>query len=417
MSNLVGTTLRNRYFLRQMVGAGGVADVYLAWDKLRSAKMAIKVLRHNPEKHSSLFQMFAREAEVLRKLEHPFIVRLYEFDREGKNAFLVMDWVDGTNLRETIANRGGPLSLGEVSQILEAVCSALNYAHQNRVFHCDIKPANILQHVDGRVLLSDFGVARLVADKHGGGTPPYMAPEQFLGQEVDARTDIYALGITMYEALSGGNVPFRGESPSSQGSTIRERIEWEHCNLLLPPLRDFNPKLPEAVINVIEKALSKDPSQRYPTTLALKEAIEQARAYAPTQDKRSSPTLHPTIPKIPQPAPKPLPQKPRALKPHIRIKGPYLLGQSGEWRGQAIQISKQELTVGRSRGSQLRLRERSISRAHATILRTRRGVYIRDEKSLLGTYVNGQRINGPIRLKHGDVIQIGYDQVFQFRER
>src|SRR5690606_4717807 len=122
-----------------------------------------------------------------RQLEHPNIVRLYEFDKEGDIAFIVMDWIEGTNLRQAIADHIRPFTPEEVMYILQPVCSALNFAHQNQVFHCDVKPGNILLHVDGRVLLTDFGVARLSTEKIGGGTPPYMAPEQFSGGVVTAQ--------------------------------------------------------------------------------------------------------------------------------------------------------------------------------------------------------------------------------------
>jgi serine/threonine protein kinase len=268
------------------------------------------------------------------------------------------------------------------------------------------------------VLLTDFGVARLAMDQQSGGTPPYMAPEQFLGHEVDAPTDVYGLGITVYEALSGGKVPFRGDSPNSHGTTVRDRIKWEHCNMPLPPLRKFNSTLPTAIIQVVERALSKDPNQRFPSVMALKEDYEQARAYSPQQDD----TLYKTIqfqqplPK-PQPVIEPAPPSPPVIREYQAVKGPHLLCQAGEWRGQVIPLEKGDLTIGRSTDSQLRLRERSISRTHATMIRTRRGVYIRDENSMTGTYVNGKRITGPFPLKHGDAIQIGYYQEFQFRER
>src|SRR3972149_67516 len=161
MPELLDATLLDRYFLRKHVGSGGTADVYLAWDKLRSTKMAIKVLRRDLANNSRFFQMFAREAELLRKLEHPSIVRLYEFERDGENVFIVMDWIEGINLRQAIVNQKRPFTMEETLPILQPVCSALNYAHQNQVFHCDIKPANILLHADGKVFLTDFGVARL----------------------------------------------------------------------------------------------------------------------------------------------------------------------------------------------------------------------------------------------------------------
>jgi len=438
LCNITLTTKRSQYFLRKLVNSGGMADVYLAWDQARSTKMAIKILRD-----ASLSRIFTREFELnLERLDHPSIVRFFEFGENQGIVFIVMEWVDGADLQEVINNRAEPFPLEEVSIILQPVCSALNFAHNNNVFHCDIKPANILLHKDGRILLTDFGIARFAAEKGIGGTPLYMAPEQFAKRAVDARTDIYSLGVTMYEMLSGGLLPFRGESPSSRGSTPGERIGWEHCYLPLPPLRDYTHNVPDSVIAVIETALRKKPDQRYSTTLELKDAFEQSRLQvapiASTKEKSRFGELTVVFENLTQDFPQKLPQNPRAPKPQtpqdphpvnthpasvkksaIKPREIHLAGISGDLAGQFIPITAKELSIGRSSSNQLHLSEQSVSRRHATILRTRRGVYIRDDGSTLGTFVNRQSISGygPVRLKHGDVIQIGYYQVFEFHER
>lgn len=413
MAELVGTSLKDRYFLRQLVGSGGMSDVYLAWDKMRSAKMAVKVMYQDVENPDRFFRTFAKDAELLRKLEHPNIVRLYEFERDGEIVFIVMDWIDGRNLRQAISERKTLLPLEEISRILGPVSSALNYAHQNGVVHCDVKPANILLHNDGRVLLSDFGVARVALEQKGGGTVAYMAPEQFSGENVDFRADIYGLGITLYEMLSGGKVPFWGDSPDSQGSTQRERIEWEHLHQYPPPISRFNPQIGKPIEAVVQMALSKDPDQRYPTTLALRDAFEKARF---SNKGREEVVRSTADEREPTHAPKAA-SPPSKVAPPGAVKGPRLLGQGGEWAGQAIPIPKQGLTIGRGSHNQLRLRESSVSRIHAVILRTRRGTYIRDEGSTVGTFVNGERIYGLMALRSGDTIRLGNYLVFEYREK
>jgi len=416
MAELDGATLLNRYFLREQIGSGGTADVYQAWDNLRSTRMAIKVLRRDLAISPHFFQMFAKEAELLRKLEHPSIVRLYEFEKDGDVFFIVMDWVDGSNLRQAISNRRKPYSLEETSNILQPVCSALNYAHQQKVLHCDIKPANILLHVDGRILLSDFGVAQLAHEQAGGGTPPYMAPEQFMNKSVDARTDIYALGVTLYEMLSGGELPYRGDSADSPGSTTRERIAWEHINLPLPPLCQFNPGLSGSIELVVQTAMSKEPAQRYATAMDFQKAFEHARIESGRRGSELHTIIHP-LPPQPQPSP-PLPSPVRSPSA-VRRKAPHLVVRSGDLAGQIVPIPTSGLTIGRSSSARLHLREPSVSRNHSSIVVVRRGVYIRDEGSSLGTIVNGQRIPTgiPVLLRPGDVIQVGYYQVFEFREK
>jgi serine/threonine protein kinase len=372
--------------------------------------MAVKVLRLDLVRNPKFFKMFTKEAELLRKLEHPYIVRLYEFEQDGNLAFLVMDWIEGTNLRESISNRKSPYSPEDAACILLPVCSALHYAHQNHVFHCDVKPANILLHVDGRVLLTDFGVARLAAEYTSGGTPAYMAPELFTDQAIDGRSDVYSLGVTLYEMLTGGNLPFRGDTQETPGTTARERIAWEHVYQPAPPPRHFNARIPDAVEAVILTCLNKRPEDRYAHPMALREAFEYARERG---DGRGG-SQRTVVGERTHPGKKEA-RRGGELPPELEIRGPFLYALRGELAGRAIGIPRSGLTIGRSRRNRLQLRERSVSRTHATILQTRHGLYIRDEGSSLGTFVNESRISGPTALRAGDRVRIGYDQVFEFR--
>ena len=438
MSDLCGIILRDQYFLRKLVGRGGMADIYLAWDQVRSTQMAIKVLRKTSKKRSDILQMFTQESELLEKLQHPDIVRFYEFAQEQDVIFIVMEWVEGANLQDVIKKRESPFCLEEVSTILQPVYSALNYAHSQGIFHCDIKPANILMPETGKAKLTDFGISRLVSEKGIGGTPLYAAPEQFANKSVDARTDIYSLGVTMYEMLSGGLLPFRGDSPNSKGNTPRERIGWEHLNLPLPHLSEYNRDIPPAVVAIIEKALNKNPNKRFASTMELGDAFEQARLALPIKEKQRDGEQTIIFDNITHKPPKEIPKVgslPPQQKTHsattppadycspqvkwstMKPIGMHLAGLAGDMAGQFLPITPPTITIGRQSGNQIRLSEPSVSRKHATILRTRRGVYVRDEGSTLGTFVNRQRIAGPLRLKNGDVIQIGYYQVFEFHER
>jgi serine/threonine protein kinase len=418
LSELTGKTLKNQYFLRQLIGSGGMADVYEAWDNLRATRMAVKVLRRDLALSSKFFQAFEKEAKFLGDLQHPNIVRLFDFVREDPVVFIVMNWIEGINLKQRLNSLGQPMDPDEAGRILRPVCSALHFAHQMKVYHCDIKPSNILLHENGRdVFLSDFGVARLASERGGGGTLPYMAPEQFVQGVVNAQTDIYSLGITLFEMLSGGQAPFKGDS-EGRGSTLQARFAWEHMNKPLPSLREHHPSLPDSMISVVEKALDKDARKRFTSAMELWDDFERARGgkaaapgdgtvlwqAPPTSLKpKSQPAIAPRPPTTPPP-------KPGTL---------HLFGRAGEWAGRHVLIPKQGLTIGRGQNNQLRIQERSVSRQHATILVMRSGIYVRDEGSALGTYVNGQRIAArvPVPLKHGDVIQTGYYQVFELRSQ
>jgi serine/threonine protein kinase len=434
---LTGRTLLTRYFLRELIDSGGMADVYLAWDQQRSVQMAVKVLRRDLMSNPGATQLFHREAEILRKLEHPNIVRLYEFGQDGDVAFFVMDWVDGGSLAQLLKERQAPLSAAETARIVTPVCSALHYAHRSAIYHCDVKPANIMLHEDGRILLSDFGVARLASDEISGGTPPYMAPEQFEEKPVDARTDIYGLGVTLYEVLAGRQ-PFRGDSAPSKNSTLRDRLAWEHHFLPAPPLREVNPRLNQAIERVVDKAMAKQPGQRYETVNAFQEEFTQAAGLGQASSGMDDRTIFrgapPDVRKpplqgagTPPPAKKPdakeqrleqprPPERQRQVAPS-HGKGPYLYCRQGIYTGQTIPIPAQGLSIGRGSQCGLRLADGSVSRKHATIECSRRGaLYLRDDGSSLGTFLNGVVVTGTVLLKPGDVICIGYNEVFELRE-
>jgi serine/threonine protein kinase len=426
MGDLIHTTLKEQYFLRRIIGSGGSGDVYQAFDRKRDTNMAVKVIRQDLADDNHLIKLFEQEAAILKKLSHPNIVRLYEFDKQDRIAFFVMDFIEGSDLRQAITKKQQPFTLEEVKKILDPICKALTFAHNEQYYHCDIKSANILLHVDGRVFLGDFGVARRVHEQKQGGTPTYEAPEQIRGGRIDARTDIYGLGVVIYEMLSGGILPFRGDSPSSNDkTTLKERIKWEHLNLPPEPLYKLNPSLPKEVEAVVEKALSKEPDSRYPSVMALQQAFENACLIGAVPDQsdkvpdRSGDTIMgPQPPLTPNLSPQ-APKQPPALVPAGKVHGPHLFGRSGEFAGRVIPLSQTSTTLGRGKGNQLHLQEASVSRSQATLLKTRHGVFIRDEQSSLGTFVNGKRISAgmPVPLHSGDVIRVGYYQELEFREK
>lgn len=439
MKELEGKTLKGQYFLKQLIGKGGMASVYRAWDNRRRVEMAVKVLRRDLAMNARFIQLFTQEAEHLRTLEHPNIVRFYEFNQDGDVVFIVMEWIDGENLRQRIHRLKRPFSIDETKLVLKQICPALDYAHQFQVFHCDVKPANFLINQHGEAKLTDFGVARHAADSFAGGTLEYMAPELLMATpytaRIDARTDVYGLGVTLYEMLSGGYLPYPPPKVSSSGyrEETRERLKRQIQTQNPPSLRLFNSAITPAIESMVLTAMHKDPSRRYPTTMHLYEAfvnatlVKQPRSggetivappHSPKPVIENKQLTVSTPPSIQPPLKVSKPPTPPISLPNI--KGPYLFGNIGEWKGRAIPIDG-EVTIGRSSENQIVLLEPSVSRRHATIFRRRilGGVFIRDENSSLGVYVNGERIPvlANIRLKDGDIIRLGYNQVFEFREK
>lgn len=274
-----GDLLRDRYRIEAFLGRGGMADVYLAMDTRRQVYVAIKVLREDLAEDPEFVRRFRREAEALARLDHPFIVRFYSFERQSGIAFIVMDYVEGETLRKHLLEADGPLPGDEVTRILHQVGSALQYAHNEGYIHRDIKPGNILIRKDGTALLSDFGIARAAetATMTLGpiGAPAYMSPEQIRGEEVTSQTDIYSLGIVLYEMVTGRR-PFTGDGATGTGSISRMRwIQQQQLHETPPDPRRFNPNLPEKAAWIIEKSLAKTPHERWPDVMSMIQAWEK----------------------------------------------------------------------------------------------------------------------------------------------
>jgi serine/threonine protein kinase len=279
MSDLTGQVLANRYRVDAFLGRGGMSAVYKVWDLQRGVPLAMKVLHDDMAQDKVFLRRFKREAQTLATLQHPNIVRFYGLEQQERLAFMLMEFVDGHSLRQEIFDATGALPDARVLQVMQAVCAALNYAHAQGFVHCDVKPANILIDKSGRVLVSDFGISRTTeaatATMVGAGTPAYMSPEQARGENPTPRSDIYALGIVLYEMLTGGERPFTGEHARTTGST-GEKIRWEQLNLAPPSLWGLNPGITTEIEAVVMKCLQKDPERRFAGAQAFFNALSLA---------------------------------------------------------------------------------------------------------------------------------------------
>ncbi|MCX7943006.1 MAG: SUMF1/EgtB/PvdO family nonheme iron enzyme [Deltaproteobacteria bacterium] len=262
------------YEVVKKLGEGGMGVVFHAIHNLSGQEVAIKMLPPELSKDDGIRSRFINEARLLAKLDHPNIVTLYNFLEEDQKFYLIMQFVRGKTLEEYIKERG-KLSIDEVVNIFSQVCDALGYAHQMGVVHRDIKPANIMITPDMRVKVMDFGIAkltggtRLTATGIAVGTVWYMSPEQIRGAELDARSDLYSLGVTLFEALTG-KVPFDSESD----------YEVRKCHVEVNPPSPLiiNNSLPKAAETILLKVLSKNPDDRYQSAQEFKKAIESLRS-------------------------------------------------------------------------------------------------------------------------------------------
>jgi len=267
-----GSRIADRFVVQQRLGAGGMGVVYLATDEQLGEPVALKVIAGLSLLDPMAADRFRREASAARKVSHPNVVRLHDIGESAGMLFLSMEYIAGTNLAQLI-DRHGVLPLDLLRALTVEVCKGLQAAHDAGVVHRDLKPSNILLDENQHAKIIDFGLARL-AQLEGMtatgailGTPEYMSPEQVRGKPADARSDIYSLGAMVYHALTG-SPPFSGDSPIAVG--------FAHCTQQLPPVRERRPEVPEAWASVVERAMSKDPGQRFETARAFMDALPPA---------------------------------------------------------------------------------------------------------------------------------------------
>ena len=260
-----------RYEIRDELGEGGMGTVYRAYDPTLGREVALKVLQPQLYREDPQFSMrFEREARTIASLEHSSIVSLYEFGEDSEWLYIVMRLMEGGTLRERLER--GPLGLEETIAIVRRIGGALDKAHSRGIVHRDLKPGNILFDEDGEAFLSDFGIVK--AEDSTGlktrtgmalGTPHYMSPEQLDGKEVDGRSDIYSLGVVLFEMLSG-------ERPYDHESLVR--LAMMHLTSPVPNIVEANPGLPPDLETVINKAMAKEPAERYGTAGEMVEALK-----------------------------------------------------------------------------------------------------------------------------------------------
>jgi serine/threonine protein kinase len=265
------------YRIIEQLGQGGMATVFKAYHALLDRYVAIKALHPAFNQDVTFETRFQREARVVAKLEHPNIVPVYDYAEYEKRPYLVMKFIEGDTLKAKLDK--GPLSSEEISKIVDAVGSALSYAHRQGVLHRDIKPSNVLVANDGQMYLADFGLARIAQSGESTlssdmimGTPQYISPEQAMGKkDLDERTDLYSFGVMLYEMVVG-QVPFNADTPFS--------VIHDHIYSPLPLPHMVNKNVPESVERVLLKALAKDRDDRYGTVSQMVQAFKGAWAEA-----------------------------------------------------------------------------------------------------------------------------------------
>lgn len=280
----IGDHISGRYKIIGQIGSGGMANVYLAEDLILERKVAVKMMSLDFQEDEQNLRRFQREALSTTELDHPNIVNIYDIG-EGSQPYIVMEYISGMDLKQYI-RENYPIPYQKVIDIMSQILDGVEYAHKNNVIHRDIKPHNILIDHDGHVKLTDFGIAVALSQNSITqtnsllGSVQYISPEQARGNIVTKQSDIYSLGIVLYELLAG-TVPFDGESAVS--------VALKHFQSPIPDLREFDSRLPQALENVVLKATAKEPINRYASVQEMKEDLATALSPARRTEEKFVP--------------------------------------------------------------------------------------------------------------------------------
>ncbi|MBD5093198.1 MAG: Stk1 family PASTA domain-containing Ser/Thr kinase [Subdoligranulum sp.] len=272
MDNLIGKILEERYRISELIGTGGMANVYKATDLIDGTVVAVKILREECRSNSELVRRFKNESKAISVLDHPNIVKVFDFSMTEKIQYIIMEYIDGITLKEYMEYRGQPLTYKETLHFITQVLAALQHAHERGIVHRDIKPQNMMLLSDSSIKVMDFGIARFSRSENQTmtdkaiGSVHYISPEQARGGATDAKADLYSVGVMMYEMLSG-RLPFESDSPVS--------VAIKQISDTATPLRELNPAVPEALASITERAMAKDPRERYPSAQAMLADIDE----------------------------------------------------------------------------------------------------------------------------------------------
>ena len=398
MDDLIGQTL-NRYKILDRVGEGGIGAVYRAYDNILQRDVAIKVMRPEYARQANFRERFLEEARAVARLDHPSIVKVHDFGENEDLLYIVMEYIPGNNLREILNNLRSQnqwVVLPEAIQIVQQAAQAVEYSHNQGLLHRDIKPENLMlkqEPSDGlpyRVVLTDLGLAKVLTESGAAseaeviGTPGYISPEHALGQETDERSDVYSLGVLLYE-LSIGRSPFPAQ-------TLSEAVRYHTEEPLTRP-RSIRPDLPIALERVILRALERDPARRYPSAGEINRALEEIKpvveqaSFTPStgEDTVSLVTQYEHTQASTLPPEGISASLDDLRRYHIEILAP-------DSSITTVQLQPSGMTIGREEDNDIVLDSPKVSRRHARIQHDGLKFWVSDLNSRNGTFLGETRL-------------------------
>jgi len=271
----IGYTLGGRYLIEEMLGQGGMSSVYRATDPNLRRTVAVKLIHPHLSGNPEFVRRFEEEAAAVAQLRHPNIIQVFDFNHDGDTYYMVLEYVPGETLQERLRSLGGSgqrMKAADVARVGAGLADAVDYAHKRGMIHRDIKPANVMLNPQGQAILMDFGIAKMIGGtQHTAtgavvGTALYMSPEQALGKRPTSQSDIYSLGVTLFEMV-GGRPPFEGDSTMT--------VMTMHVNDPVPDINTLNPDTPPSLKRIIESALVKDPERRTETAAEIAGALRE----------------------------------------------------------------------------------------------------------------------------------------------